>query len=454
MSKISRKPSVRIFGSIFLLLSLVAGVYLVQQVVKYFSGAAGAPANLVVDTSTVYGAPEDAWRNLAQGGEERGRMLTPLINNVRALRPQYIRIDHVFDYYNQGELDNVIRDIQATGARPFIALSYMPPSISKSGSVTDLPKDWRQWEDTVQNLIQHVSGRNGLAISNVYYEVWNEPDLFGDFKVYGSKNYLDLYHHSAIGAARSGNTLPYKFGGPATTGYYPNWMNSLLSYASKNGLRLDFLSWHKYSKNLADYEVDVANARGLLEKYDMSGREMVITEIGPNGANDTAYDNTFGAIHLLATSIILQGEVDKTFTFEIKDGPGEKQYWGRWGIFTHEKFGTPVMKPRGRAITFLNSLMGGEKLNVFGQGSWVRAMAKKLGPNVIRIMVVNYDPKGTHAENVPLKLANLTSPNFSFKRTDFLGGTKSEEVSVTSSEWSTEVYMKPNSAAIFEIILK
>ncbi len=425
-----------------------------QKAVRYFSGAAGVPANIVVDMGTSYGTSEDAWRNLSQGGEERGRMLLPIIPQVKALRPQYIRIDHVFDYYEQGQLDNVIRDILATGAKPFIALSYMPPSISKSGQVDDVPRSWIEWEDTVQNLIQHVSGKGGLGISGVYYEVWNEPDLFGNFKINGSKNYLELYHHSAIGAARVSGALPFKFGGPATTGYYPNWMRGLLSYAAKNNLRLDFLSWHKYSKNLGDYERDVASARELLGIYNMEGREMVITEIGPSGAIDPSYDNSFGAIHLLATSIILQDEVSKTFTFEIKDGPGEKQYWGRWGLFTHEKFGAPVIKPRGRALSFMNSLMGGEKLNVFGQGSWVRAMAKKLSPNTTRILVVNYDPRGVHSEMVPIKLASLTSPSFTFKRVDFLGGSTSEEVSVTGPEWSTSVYLKPNSAAIFEVVLK
>ncbi len=445
----------RIFQTIFLISGLAAGVYLASQVVRYFSGAAGTPANLVVDMSTSYGVSEDAWRNLAQGGEERGRMILPVIAQVKSMRPEYIRIDHVFDYYDSGQLDNIIRDITATGAKPLIALSYMPPNISKSGAVDDVPRSWADWENIVQSLIQHVSGKGGLGISGVYYEVWNEPDLFGKFTISGQKSYLELYRHSAVAAARAaGGSLPFKFGGPATTGYYPNWMKGLLEYVSKNNLRLDFLSWHKYSKNLSDYETDVANARDLLGTYNLTGREMLITEIGPNGAVDPVYDNTFGAIHTLATSVVLQNEVSKTFTFEIKDGPGDKQYWGRWGLFTHEKFGPPVEKPRGYAISFLNNLIGGEKLNVFGQGSWIRAMAKKISPTIIRILVVNYDPAGVHNENVPIKLANLTSPNFTLKRTDFLGGSSTQEISTTSAEWSTNAYFKPNSAAIFEVTLK
>ena len=99
-------------------------------------------------------------------------------------------------------------------------------------------------------------------------------------------------------------------------------------------------------------------------------------------------------------------------------------------------------------------MIGGTKLNVFGQGTWIRAMAKKINGNVIRFLVVNYDPKGTHEEMVPLKLANLTSQNFIFKRIDFLGTSVSQEVATTSAEWATREYFKPNSAAIFEVVLK
>ena len=92
------------------------------------------------------GGKSESWRNLAQGGEERGRQLLPVIEKTKALRPNYIRIDHVFDYYDEveshteTELDQVIQDIVATGAKPFIALSYMPPAMAIDGNVTNYPK--------------------------------------------------------------------------------------------------------------------------------------------------------------------------------------------------------------------------------------------------------------------------------------------------------------------------
>jgi hypothetical protein len=81
-------------------------------------------------------------------------------------------------------------------------------------------------------------------------------------------------------------------------------------------------------------------------------------------------------------------------------------------------------------------------------------MAKKISDNVTRILVVNYDPKGVNTEIVPIKLINLSMPSFTFKRIDFLGKTTSYEVATTSATWDTTAYMKPNSAAIFEVVGK
>jgi len=451
----------KLLGTLFLLLALPVGVFLVQSAVKYFSKASGVPANLIVDMANELGQSSDTWRNLAQGGEDKGRMLLPVISQVKALKPEYIRIDHIFDFYdpnsdNFQKLDQVIADILATGAKPFISLSYMPSNLAQNGDINSIPSDWSAWENLIQKTIEHISGKSGLAISDVYYEVWNEPDLFGGYKIRGSKNYLDLYLHSALGASRAVNTLPYKFGGPATTGYYDNWMKGLLDFVSKNNLRLDFISWHRYSKNLDVFLSDVAKARSLLANYyNLGTKETVISETGPNSENDPVYDNTFGAIHEIAVSVVLQNEVTRTFTFEIKDGASsDKKFWGRWGLFTNEKFGAPEIKPRGDAITFLNSMIGGTKLNVFGQGSWVKSLSKKLGGGITRILVVNFDPKGVHEEVVPITLVNLPSGNFTFKRTDFLGDSLSQEVATTSAEWSTNQYFKPNSAAIFEVVSK
>jgi hypothetical protein len=223
-----------------------------------------------------------------------------------------------------------------------------------------------------------------------------------------------------------------------------------LKFASSSGLKLDFLSWHTYSKDLNRFEDDNMKARAWLASFpQFSTVELIISETGINSENDKGYDTPFSAIHTIATAALLEGEISKVFSFEIKDGPGPEKFWGRWGVITHEKWGTPEVKPRYRALQFLNQ-MRGSKVNVAGEGSWVKAFAKEDG-GVIRLLVVNYDPQGKHFETVPMSFINLPFKNFSFKRKDYSGATKEQKVSIDDTSWQTSEGMNANSAAIFTI---
>lgn len=431
--------------------SVPVSLILINQKTNFFNRASGVNANLLIDVARLVGneSRQESWRNLAQGGEEKGRQLLSVLDQTKTLKPNYIRIDHVFDYYTPEELDQVVKDITATGAKPFISLSYMPPTLAKGGDITGLPNDWNNWENLVTKTVERISGKAGLNINNVYYEVWNEPDLFGKFKTYGSKNYLELYNHTVRAATRANGVNAFKIGGPATTSYYDNWFKKLISYSDNNNLRLDFLSWHRYSKKLIDYEQDT------ISFIHYPNRELIISEMGPNSENDKVYDENFGAIHLIATTALLEGKIDKLFNFEIKDGMGPQKYWGRWGMITHEKWGKPEVKPRYRAMQFLNNLIGGSNLSLEGQGSWVKAIAKRYDPPAgaveIKILIVNYDEYGNHAEAVPIKIINLPSNSFNLKRIDFNGGVNTEKIELPENIWETTLFFKSNTASILEL---
>lgn len=442
-----QRQKVGIKNIIFLLViitSIPVSLILLNQKTNFFNRASGVNANLTIDASKFVGGKSESWRYLAQGGEEKGRQLLPVIEKVKVLRPNYIRIDHVFDYYTPDELDQVIRDITATGAKPFISLSYMPANLAKNGDVTSTPNNWAEWENLVTRTVERISGRGGLNINDVYYEVWNEPDLFGKFKYYGDKNYLELYHRTAVAIKRAKNVNNLKIGGPATTAYYENWMDKLISYSIENNLPLDFISWHRYSKDIIKFEEDFQSTQNY------PNMELIITEAGPNSENDKVYDNSFGAIHLIAKTVALEGKVDKVFTFEIKDGVGSEKYWGRWGLLTHEKWGAPEAKPRYRAFQFLNNFIGLSPIEVTGNGSWVKSFAKRDG-NKIKILVVNYDQYGKHTEAVPLKVINLPSNSFNLKRIDFNGSVNNEKIDVGENVWETTLFFDPNTASILEL---
>ncbi|EKD62287.1 MAG: hypothetical protein ACD_52C00244G0004 [uncultured bacterium] len=437
-------------------------VYGLNKATGFLGKAFGTKANLVVDVGTSFADNTLAWNNLAQGGEERTRMFASVLDKLASLTPRYLRIDHVYDFYdvvkrgNDGKLaydwsklDLTLNDMHVVGAAPFLSLSYMPLVLSGSNEI-DVPHDWREWSDVVKNTVEHVSGKDSLGREAVYYEIWNEPDLFGGFAVGGKKDYGLLYKFAVEGANQAKNVHPFKIGGPAITNFNSKWMEAFIKFVDTTDLRLDFLSWHRYGSNMADFDNDLLKSRSLAAKFpSIAETELVLSETGYDSEINKLNDETLAAIHTIATSAVVFPTIDKVFAFEIKDGPGESKYWGRWGVLTHEKFGTPTEKPRFAAIKFLNQ-MTGDRLTVLGQGTWVKSFAVKLGLE-IKLLIVNYDKYGKHSERVPINFVNLPPGKLSYKRVSFLGNSSDKEITAENGNYVTSELLLPNSAAIIVV---
>ncbi len=444
-----------------ILLLIPITLYAVFQNQDLRRAAFGTNANIKIDVSSP-GAPihKSLWLNFAQGGEETRNMIAPIKNEVRNLNPEIIRIDHVFDYYVEirgqaydfSKLDAVVQTILDTGAIPMFSLSYMHPQIAIDNNVTSPPNKWSDWMNLVKATISRYSGRNGYNVPNIYYEVWNEPDLFGGWHYGKNPNYLTLYYYTVKAADQVVNANPFKIGGPSTTGFYPNWIKALFDYCYKNNLRIDFVSWHNYSKNIEDYLNDFYRLNQILTDYqDYFSVERLITEYGPDSENSSWYDNRLGAIHTLAGMTRLLDKVHRVFTFQLKDGPsptGEK-YWGRWGLITHENRGISL-KPRYHAYQFLNQLEG-NRLSLSGEGSWVSAVATRK-ENKIQALIVNYDPRNSHYETPPITLENIQPGNYLFRQTRFEGQTIALREQITTSTITKKFILPPNSAILLEWI--
>lgn len=433
------------------------GVWQIDQVREFFGKASGENANIHVYTQNVIGTYAKPWRNLAQGGEDSNWRIGTMIPQVKALKPEYIRIDHIYDFYEivQGSngsysydfsrLDPLLDDIVATGAKPYIALSYMPTQFS-GGDITGAPTNYADWQTLVQQTVQHISGTK--RISDVYYEVWNEPDLFGDWKYYGNKNYLTLYRSAALGAANARGVQPFKIGGPATTGFYKNWAEALIKYAAQNNLRLDFISWHRYSTNLDAYKDDMTAIRSLVRSYPQyeDSLEFHITEWGHDSEVHPGYDTNYSAAHTVAGAIEMVGVVERAFAFEIQDGKGPegKEYWGRWGMFTHSDFGSKA-KPRYFALKMLDRISD-QRVQLLGKGSWVKALAAK-NPTTqnIEVVLANYDARAQHAENVPIFFEDITPGSYTITKELTSGSNVTENVATTEAKLKTNLFMPVNS---------
>lgn len=460
-----RKNGVAILVTLLLLISLPLLLVGFRYVTNYLSRAIVQEANIVVDVNAVEGPLPQNWRAIAQGGEEGYRTFLNVRDELQELAPRYVRIDHIYDSYNVvsrqngqlvldfSELDQTVRDIIASGAKPFFAISYMPLELTDDGTIIGKPRNWNEWQLLVQKTIEHYSGTydKGFELENVYYEVWNEPDLFGQWKTYGEKNYLELYKYGAQGAQSAQGTKRFFFGGPATTAPYRNWMVNFLRFIQERNLRLDFISWHRYSEKPEQFAKDVGDVEGWIAGFPEYNRlPKVISEFGYDSENNPAHDSRVSAAHTVAVIRQIIPQVETAFSFELKDGPsssGEK-LWGRWGILTHDAFDNEK-KPRYYALSLLNKL-GGRRLRVAGEGTYVKAIATQ-DFGEIKIVLVNFDRADGYAEQVPVTITNLAGQQYSIIREDIQQNITTATVQAVNGKITREVIMPPNSVVLLTL---
>lgn len=461
--KKKRRALLSLVGIVVVLAGVLAGAWQIQVVREFFGQASGTPANLIVDTTARIGNVQRPWRNLAQGGEDHNWRIGQLTAPVAALKPEYIRIDHIYDFYdivqgtpgnlsfNWTKFDLIIDDIIATGAKPYIALSYMPPAIS-SGDILAYPTNWSDWQLVVQRTIEHLSGTR--KIRDVYYEVWNEPDLFGSYKYYGDKNYLTMYAYASNGAKNAKGVLPFKLGGPAITALYKNWFTAWAKGCIDSNWRCDFFSWHRYTTDLDQFSQDMQEVQTWVQEFPQlePTLEFHITEWGHDSKNHPGYDGAYSAAHTVAGAISMSNRVQRAFAFEIQDGkdPEGKAQWGRWGMFTHNDFGANS-KPRYRALRLLDSIPE-QRLQITGLGSFVKALAAENAAGETELIIANFDPKARHSELVPITFLNIEPGSYTLS-TEFLGGSKqNQQVATTAAALRAEVFMPINEVAKVKLI--
>lgn len=449
---------------LFLLVSLPILLVFIEQTSNYLSRATARQANIVIDADTVLGPLPQVWRAIAQGGEDPDRTFFTVRDELEELSPRYVRLDHIYDFYNVAnreegkltfnwdELDQIIRDIVVSGATPFFSLSYMPLALSADTTIIGQPVDWNEWALLVQKTIEHYSGRSEMNLSAVYYEVWNEPDLFGDWKTYGDKNYLNLYYFAAQGAQQAQSTNRFFFGGPGTTAPYRNWMVQFLKFVTERNLRLDFLSWHRYSTKPDQYRQDLDLVESWIATYtDYNQLPKVISEFAFDSENNPAHDSRVAAAHTVAVVREIIPDIELAFTFELKDGqsPEGKRYWGRWGILAADSFGNEK-KPRYFALKLLNELSG-KRLAVSGEGDFVKAIASREF-NITKVLLVNYDPQDRHAEQVPVSITNVSRSSYKLEQEDIEGNKTSTIKLAENGTIIHEVIMLPNSVILITLV--
>jgi hypothetical protein len=411
--------------------------------------ASVVPANIVVETQQVGDLTNtDFYHAFAQGGEERKDMLAAAISDVKQLSPRIIRLDHIYDYFpvvnridgllvfDFSSLDLAVNSILQTGATPMLSLSYMPPAIARDGNILNEPEKWEEWSLVVQRTIEHFSGSNNRNLTGMYYEVWNEPDLaqFGGWGIRGSKSYITLYRYAALGASQAARTNPFSLGGPASTGFYPNWVKALV----ESGIGADFISWHGYLQKPEQYAADMQSAHTIISQYPQYANvPLLITEFGFTGAHDKRYGTSYAAAHAAAS---IRQLIDRPprylFSFELIDGPSQESGEG-WGLLEHEP--SLLHKPRFEVFRFLD-LMSGRRLDLRGEGSDVTGWAVT-DSGIHKLLLVNFSADRQIGQKVPILFNGLTPGTYRLRQKYFLGADGTQTIEIPATSYATDTYL-------------
>ncbi len=439
---------------VFLPLMLLA----VQNIATLITRATGTPANIVVDAKNVLVneiIDTKFYHAFAQGGGKSEDAFSPAAADLKTLHPQVIRIDHLYDsegvdvtsdgtVTSWGKLDDAVNAILAAGARPVLALSYMPSAIAQGGSIINPPNDWNAWARVVQQTIEHFSGRGNRNLRGVYYEVWNEPDLaqFGAWKYYGDKNYITLYHYASVGARNAANVNAFSLGGPATAGLYQPWILALI----QSGNRVDFLSWHTYQQDPSVYDRDERSLIQWLQNYpSFTLIPQLITEFGFTGDKSTLYGTQYAAAHAAAViTRLVTGGPTYLLSFQLVDGANQQDGSG-WGLITNPDNGLKK-KPRYWVYNFIDA-MAGSRLPLSGEGTWVTGFASAQN-GVTKVLLVNFNG---YTENVPVTLTGVTPGTYSLHTAYLFGPTTTAPVTIPAAPYQTKVPLSSNNVVILTL---
>lgn len=179
--------------------------------------------------------------------------------------------------------DDYLAAIDGVRTKIFYRLGAAIEHYYKDGTYP--PKDFLKWAKVCEHIIMHYTEgwADGFNYDIEYWEIWNEPDCTnadGSHPCWqGTREQFIEFFVTALGYLK--NRFPQlKFGGPAFTGVWWNdeYAAQLFGAINKAGLKLDFYSFHGYTKNPRDFIAAAEHAKKQLNDAGLSDCELNLNE--------------------------------------------------------------------------------------------------------------------------------------------------------------------------------
>ena len=250
--------------------------------------------------------------------------------------------------------DIYLKAIAAAGTEPFYRLGGAIEHYPRKW-FTRAPADFQKFAVICEHIIRHCTGgwANGLNMKITYWEIWNEADLDRD-DAENKRNWQgtaeQFFEMFCITAKHLKEKFPHlKIGGPASAAPVNDWnggkwTEKLFAAMEKNGVKLDFYSWHRYCPVTKDLVADIRKVRDFLDTHGQPQAESICNEWNyVNGWSDNwvyslkTENNMKGAAFAMAAMLSAQkAPVDMMMYYDMRVNSQMNGLWAKID-FTRQK---------------------------------------------------------------------------------------------------------------------
>ena len=173
--------------------------------------------------------------------------------------------------YVFGPTDAYLKAIESVGTKTYYRLGAAIEHSYRYGTIP--PKDNLKWARICEHIIRHYTEgwANGYYMDIEYWEIWNEPDCTNSPTDYpcwqGTMPEFCEFFVTVFNYLKE-NFPHLKIGGPAiATVWHREFCDLFFSTLRDNGVKPDFISYHRYGKTVEDFCESVDKANEILEQY-------------------------------------------------------------------------------------------------------------------------------------------------------------------------------------------
>lgn len=179
--------------------------------------------------------------------------------------------------YDFALTDFYLEGIELAGTKVFFRLGNKIEHWVKKYGIYP-PKDFKKWAVICEHIIAHYNEgwADGFNYGIEYWEIWNEPDLYGKCWMGTPEEFYEFF---TVVAKHLKERFPnLKIGGPAVCSYNEKWLDGFFTKLKSENLPLDFYSWHRYTTTVENMVQNIKNHRAMLDKYGYTNTESILNE--------------------------------------------------------------------------------------------------------------------------------------------------------------------------------